>query len=121
MKKIISMILVSSFVVMASAVSSFAADKTNGAALYKKNCAGCHGATGAGNGPAATSLKPKPANFVDAGYKDSTGKNPKDYTDAELTAIIDNGRKNTAMVAWKKTLNPAQTSDVLAYIRSLRK
>ncbi len=119
MIRIIS-IVTAIFAVSVFSISAFAAgDKTNGAAIYKKNCLGCHGATGAGNGPAAASLKPKPANFVSNDYKDSLGKNPKDYTDAELTAIIDNGRKNTAMVAWKKTLNPAQAADVLAYIRSL--
>lgn len=94
---------------------------TNGAPIYKKNCAGCHGNTGEGNGPAATSLKPKPSNFVAADYKDSKGKNPREYTDAELLDIINNGRKGTAMPAWKKQLTADQINDVLAYVRSLAK
>lgn len=94
---------------------------TNGATVYKKNCAGCHGNTGEGNGPAASSLKPKPANFVATDYKDSKGKNPRDYTDAEALDIINNGRKGTAMPAWKKQLSAEQINDVLAYIRSLEK
>ncbi len=94
---------------------------TNGATVYKKNCAGCHGNTGEGNGPAASSLKPKPANFVSTAYKDSKGKNPRDYTDAEALDIINNGRKGTAMPAWKKQLSAEQITDVLAYIRSLEK
>lgn len=118
MKKIMTT-TVTVLAALAFTSSAFAADKANGAALYKKNCAGCHGATGAGNGPAAGSIKPRPADFVSNTYKDSTGKNPKDYSDAELTAIIENGRKNTSMVAWKKTLDKAQTADVLAYVRSL--
>ena len=34
-----------------------------GGALYTANCAGCHGNTGGGDGPAAASLDPKPANL----------------------------------------------------------
>jgi len=94
---------------------------SNGAPIYKKNCAGCHGNTGAGDGPAATSLKPKPADFVTAAYKDSKGKNPREYTDAEMLDIINNGRKGTAMPAWKKQLTADQINDVLAYVRSLAK
>ena len=36
-----------------------------GAALYAKNCAECHGATGHGDGPRAAKLDPKPINFHD--------------------------------------------------------
>jgi len=122
MKKIISALTLVTFASFFLSAMAFAAgDKVAGAAIFKKNCAGCHGATGEGNGPAAVSLKPKPANFVNPAYKDSTGKNPKDYTDAELTAVISKGRKGTAMPTWKKSLSAAQISDVLAYERSLHK
>lgn len=105
----------------APAPSAGKGSATNGAPVYKKNCAGCHGNTGMGDGPAASSLKPKPANFVAADYKDSKGKNPREYSDAELKDIIDNGRKGTAMPAWKKQLTADQINDVLAYVRSLAK
>jgi high-affinity iron transporter len=36
-----------------------------GAKLFAENCASCHGPTGAGDGPAASGLKPPPANFHD--------------------------------------------------------
>lgn len=103
------------------APASAKGNATNGAPVYKKNCAGCHGNTGAGDGPAASSLKPKPANFVATDYKDSKGKNPREYSDAELLDIINNGRKGTAMPAWKKQLTADQINDVLAYVRSLAK
>ena len=105
----------------APAPSAGKGSATNGAPVYKKNCAGCHGNTGAGDGPAASSLKPKPADFVTAAYKDSKGKNPREYTDAEMLDIINNGRKGTAMPAWKKQLTADQINDVLAYVRSLAK
>ena len=35
-----------------------------GKELFNANCAPCHGTSGAGNGPAASSLNPKPADFM---------------------------------------------------------
>jgi high-affinity iron transporter len=43
-----------------------APDLVRGAALYAEQCASCHGATGAGDGPAARELKPPPIAFTDA-------------------------------------------------------
>ena len=37
---------------------------TAGQSLYATNCAGCHGDNGGGDGPAAASLDPKPANLA---------------------------------------------------------
>ncbi len=37
-----------------------------GEALYGRSCAGCHGATGQGDGPAAAGLAPAPTDFTDA-------------------------------------------------------
>ncbi len=41
-------------------------DLSGAAALYQKDCAGCHGATGAGDGPAGAVLDPPPMDFTDA-------------------------------------------------------
>lgn len=43
-----------------------APDFERGAQLYATDCAGCHGAEGYGDGPAAKGLDPAPANFHDA-------------------------------------------------------
>ena len=43
----------------------FAPDATRGAKLFAENCATCHGATGAGNGPGAAGLDPAPIAFTD--------------------------------------------------------
>ena len=42
-----------------------APDPVRGKALYKENCAACHGAEGRGDGPAAKGLEPAPSNFHD--------------------------------------------------------
>ncbi|HUS24269.1 MAG TPA: cytochrome c/FTR1 family iron permease [Candidatus Binatia bacterium] len=43
-----------------------APDLARGAKLFQENCAGCHGASGHGDGAAAASLDPKPTDFHDA-------------------------------------------------------
>lgn len=42
-----------------------APDLVQGQRLYQAQCATCHGATGAGDGPAAKQLEPKPIDFTD--------------------------------------------------------
>jgi mono/diheme cytochrome c family protein len=39
------------------------------ASYYKKKCLACHGATGAGDGPGAAKLDPKPKSFRDASWQ----------------------------------------------------
>src|SRR5438094_8275356 len=41
-----------------------AQDTTAGKQVYVKWCAGCHGETGAGDGPAAGAMLPRPRNFT---------------------------------------------------------
>ncbi|WP_231734325.1 cytochrome c/FTR1 family iron permease [Lysobacter gilvus] len=41
-------------------------DLARAAPLYAQQCAGCHGASGRGDGPVAASLNPPPINFTDA-------------------------------------------------------
>ena len=41
-------------------------DPTRGAPLYAQHCSVCHGATGAGDGPASVGMTPPPANLRDA-------------------------------------------------------
>jgi high-affinity iron transporter len=42
-----------------------APDLARGARVYASNCAGCHGAAGHGDGPAAAQLQPRPVDFTD--------------------------------------------------------
>ena len=48
-----------------AAVPSTPPDPARAASLYGQQCAGCHGASGRGDGPAAASLNPPPINFTD--------------------------------------------------------
>ncbi len=61
-----------------------------GRTLFAQNCAGCHGANGAGNGPAASGLSPKPANF-----------RQHRFSTEGVAHILWNGRAGSAMPAWR--------------------
>ena len=84
----------------------------SGKKIYESSCASCHGAIGDGRGPAATSLKPKPTNFLDLQYMVMQSR--VDHYEA-----ISNGRPNTSMAPWRNTLSDKQIWDVIAYIEEL--
>lgn len=84
-------------------------DVARGKTLFARNCAGCHGPEGGGNGYRL--LGPDPANLASP----STSKK----SDAELLKTIHNGKPN--MPAWKGNLSEKQSRDVLAYVRTLAK
>nr|MBI3611970.1 cytochrome c [Nitrospirota bacterium] len=82
-----------------------------GKPIFEQRCASCHGLQGRGDGPQAPFLSPRPASLISAGTSVKT--------DAELFAVINNGKPRTAMPAWKDALNEQERRDVLAYIRTL--
>ncbi|HAL80881.1 MAG TPA: hypothetical protein DCO83_00530, partial [Mucilaginibacter sp.] len=63
--------------------------------LYVTNCAPCHGEKGKGDGPAAASLTPKPANHTSAVIREES--------DGSLFWKLSEGR--TPMPQYKKILN----------------
>ena len=77
---------------------------------FQSACSSCHGESGKGDGPAASSLVPPPVNLVDLA---------KTAKDDYLLWRIAEGKNGTAMVAWNSVLTEAQIWDLVAYIRSL--
>ncbi len=61
-----------------------------GKASYQRNCAGCHGEKGAGDGPAAAAINPKPRNFATDAFKN--GAKP-----AQIFATLGAGIPGTSM------------------------
>lgn len=84
-------------------------DVARGKTLFARNCAGCHGPQGRGDGYRI--LGPDPANLTSP----STTKK----SDADLLKTIHDGKPN--MPAWKVLLSEKQSRDVLAYVRTLAK
>ena len=90
-------------------LSPVAHAQTDAATLFHARCAMCHGADGHGNTPAGKAFK-----AVD--YQDPAVMK---MTDAELTAIISNGKGK--MPAYGKRLDASQILGLVDYIRTLQK
>ena len=90
----------------------------SGKAAYATYCAGCHGETGDGNGPAAGFMHPRPRNFQEPRFRFSSTRAGQLPTDDDLKRTITKGLKGSAMPAWP--LLPEYTVDaVIAYIKTL--
>jgi mono/diheme cytochrome c family protein len=84
------------------------------AAVYKKNCASCHGDSGKGDGAAGKFLKPPPGDFSVV---------LKDAADADITKVIKEGGKavgkSAAMPGYGGKLSDDQISALVAHVKSL--
>ncbi|MBM3130354.1 MAG: c-type cytochrome [Chloroflexi bacterium] len=88
-------------------------DKTilaQGKQIFDDKCAACHGAVGAGNGPAAAALNPKPANLADKNFMQALP------VDCHFFVIAE-GVRGTAMPPWK-ALGDDALWKVLIYTRA---
>lgn len=74
---------------------------TDGAALYRSECAGCHGENGDGKGRADPELRPPPRDLTRGKFKlRSTNPRAPVSTD-EIFATITNGMPGTAMFSFR--------------------
>jgi mono/diheme cytochrome c family protein len=91
-----------------------AASIVHGQALFMQNCASCHGADGAGNGPAAAGLRIKPA--------DLTQPHLWEHSDGEmfwfLTHGIDDPEGGLAMPGFAASLSAADRWALIDYVRA---
>jgi high-affinity iron transporter len=83
----------------------------HGRALYRQNCASCHGSRGAGDGPAGAALDPKPANFLSPAIANG-------ITPFRAFNAIRVGLPKTPMAAHPE-LNDADIWDVAFYVTSM--
>ena len=92
--------------------SSTSAEIAEGKVVYDQYCASCHGFSGEGQ---TNWQYPTESGVVPAPPHDDSG-HTWHHPDAQLLAVIDNGR-NT-MPGYAGTLTPAQQAAVLAYIKT---
>jgi mono/diheme cytochrome c family protein len=85
-----------------------------GAAVYEQNCASCHGATGAGDGPMGRTLSPPPANLALLAQMPMVQWDPYMY----WTVAEGGTRFGTAMPAFKDSLSKDDIWAVIAYIQA---
>lgn len=86
----------------------------HGAAVFKMNCAMCHGDKGLGDGIAGKSLNPKPRNFVE-GHWLRGGKS------VELFKTIQSGIEGSSMQGYKDALPAKDRWALVQFIRSITK
>lgn len=91
-------------------------DAKAGEAVYKAQCAKCHGDSGAGDGPQGQKLKTKPSNWT------AGGGGLKGMDDQKIFDSIAKGGKavgkSAAMPAYPK-LSEADVWNVVAFVKSL--
>ncbi len=118
----------------AAAASAQSGAKNDGAAkrgkaLYTQHCVSCHGTTGAGDGPAATALKVRPADLTQIAQKYNGFPNDKvmDWIDGEKYAI---GHGSREMPVWGKRFRrssdktagvPDEVQVLAKYLESMQK
>lgn len=87
-----------------------------GKALYKTNCAGCHGESGKGDGPGAGVFKPPPRDHTDKAYMST-------LTDKQLADVIKMGgaMRGKPLMPSNPQLKDPELEAVVAYVRSLAK
>jgi mono/diheme cytochrome c family protein len=89
-----------------------------GKELYTKHCAGCHGPTGKGDGPAAAALTPKPTDFTNKAYMAG-------LKDQYLFDLVQKGGaamgKSPLMTPFGSKLKEGEIRDVIPYVKSLAK
>ncbi len=101
-----------------SAAPASASPEAEAAQIFSGRCAVCHGATGAGDGPGAAALTPRPRNFRDAAWQTAA-------TDAQIELVIRQGGaavgKSAAMPP-SPDLNdkPSVVAALRARIRAMR-
>jgi len=82
-----------------------------GGTLYREHCAGCHGLTGAGDGPAGRTLPRRPADLREA----HTGR----HTAGDLFWWLTHGIPDAGMPPFGEKLRPEERWDVVNYARAL--
>jgi len=91
-----------------SAVQAFGA-AADGKAVYDTKCKSCHAADGTGN--------PAIAKMMKVTMRPLGGADVQAQSDADLNAAITNGKGKMP----KQTVTPAQATDLVAFIRTLKK
>lgn len=93
---------------LALAVPTIAAAQAKGADTFKAKCAMCHGADGSASTGMGKSMGLKPLSSPEV----------QKMSDADLTALINNGKGK--MPAYKGKLTDAQIADVVSYVKTLK-
>src|SRR5918992_3811388 len=105
--------LATQFSIALDEIPSATPSLARGEAVYRTNCASCHGNLGRGDGAMARGLEPKPANLADASAL--SDQSPLDYFRRISIGVV-----GTAMPAFETRLSPEDRWAVALYATLLR-
>ncbi len=88
-----------------------------GKELYTFRCAACHGEEGAGDGPAAKRLYPKPRDFTTGLFKYKTSPGKELPLDEDLFNTIKFGLNGTVMPAWESLMSDEQIKSLIPVLK----
>lgn len=102
----------------ATAAAQDGSSATRGDSLYGAWCAECHGTDGAGDGPVADRMLPRPRDFTRARYQIRTTGSGELPTDQDLMRVLEDGLHGTTMPGWPN-LSQAERRDLVTHLKSL--
>jgi mono/diheme cytochrome c family protein len=88
---------------------SLVGDASKGKAFFEDNCTDCHGMKGAGDGPRAYFINPKPRDLT-------SPKARVELNRPHLFSAVSMGVKGREMAAWSKVIGDQQIADVAEYV-----
>ncbi len=107
----------SALLLLALPTGALAQAEHPGKATYDRWCLECHGEAGAGDGPAAATMLPRPRDFTQARYQIRTTPSGSLPTDADILRVLERGMPGTAMPPWPR-LSSRERDQVVAYIKT---
>ncbi len=115
-----------SIAVLCFSNSVLAGDTAAGKVIYdgKGACAACHGTTGAGDGPAAVALNPKPGNFTTANYRLDTNGDGQTGSIDDIINVIKYGASRyngSPSMPARADFSDSEITNLAAYVMSLKK
>jgi len=102
----------------AAADSTASAPSQTGRVLYDRHCAACHGLNGAGDGPAAVWLYPKPRDFSAGLFKIKSTTGPSLPTDEDLLRSVTLGLPGSSMPSFAY-LSEQDRRDLVQHVKAL--
>jgi mono/diheme cytochrome c family protein len=91
-------------------------EQRGGYGLYRLHCLHCHGVSGAGNGPTADFLYPRPRDYRPGKFKFTSTPNGAKPVRDDLRKTIREGLHGTSMPAFEALMSPAELEQVLDYV-----
>lgn len=101
---------------LAAAIQRWTPDLNHASSVYGRQCIGCHGRAGRGDGPSSGMLNPKPRDFASGDFVHFRRDQRQRPSQLELMQVIHTGAPGTGMASFKR-LGSAEISALSDLVR----